>query len=101
MSTLHVLSHSPFTDSRLSSCLRLLGPEDGLLLCGDATYALTDSTAPLQALQALHDQGANPLFVLEEDIQARSMAAPEWIGVVDYQGFVELSIRYDKVNTWL
>ena len=41
MSTLHVLSHSPFTDTRLSSCLRLLGSADGLLLCGDAAYALS------------------------------------------------------------
>lgn len=98
MSTLHVLSHSPFTDSRLTSCLRVLGPADAVLLCGDATYALTDSTAPLNALQAL---SANQLFVLEEDIQARSMAAPEWVKVVDYPGFVELSIHFDKVNTWL
>ncbi|WP_122666243.1 sulfurtransferase complex subunit TusB [Pseudomonas viridiflava] len=98
MSTLHVLSHSPFTDTRLTSCLRLLGPADAVLLCGDATYALTDSTAPLQALQALSD---NAVFVLEEDIHARSMAAPDWVNVVDYPGFVELSIRFDKVNTWL
>ncbi|MCD5988476.1 MULTISPECIES: sulfurtransferase complex subunit TusB [Pseudomonas] len=98
MSTLHVLSHSPFTDSRLTSCLRLLGAADGVLLCGDATYALADSTAPLEALQAL---SANQVFVLEEDIQARSMAAPAWVRVVDYPGFVELSIRFDKVNTWL
>lgn len=98
MSTLHVLSHSPFTDSRLTSCLRLLGTADGVLLCGDATYALTDSTAPLGALQAL---GINKVFVLEEDIQARSMAAPDWVSVVDYPGFVELSTRFDKVNTWL
>lgn len=98
MSTLHVLSHSPFTDSRLTSCLRLLGAADGVLLCGDATYALADSAAPLEALQAL---SANQVFVLEEDIQARSMAAPAWVRVVDYPGFVELSIRFDKVNTWL
>lgn len=98
MSTLHVLSHSPFTDSRLTSCLRVLGPADGVLLCGDAVYALTDSTAPLNALKAL---SANLLFVLEEDIQARSMKAPDWVKVVDYPGFVEISIHFDKVNTWL
>ena len=39
MATLHLLSHSPFSDSRLSSCLRLLGADDGLLLTGDAVYA--------------------------------------------------------------
>ena len=40
MATLHILSHSPFADSRLASCLRLLGAQDALLLCGDAVYAL-------------------------------------------------------------
>ena len=34
MSTLHVISHSPFSDNRLYSCLRLLGPHDGLLVAG-------------------------------------------------------------------
>ncbi|MGY2166883.1 sulfurtransferase complex subunit TusB, partial [Pseudomonas tolaasii] len=26
---------------------------------------------------------------------------PEWAGSVDYPAFVQLSIDYDKVNTWL
>jgi len=99
MSTLHVLSHSPFTDTRLNSCLRLLGANDAILLCGDASYALRESSAPLQALEekieTLH------LFVLEEDAQARGLQIPAWATGVDYPGFVELSIRFDKVNTWL
>ncbi|WP_413770140.1 DsrH/TusB family sulfur metabolism protein, partial [Vibrio vulnificus] len=46
MSTLHVLSHSPFGDNRLTSCLRVLGDQDALLLCGDATYALQPGSPP-------------------------------------------------------
>jgi len=53
MATLHILSHSPFADSRLASCLRLLSADDGLLLTGDATYALQPGTANLQALQLM------------------------------------------------
>ncbi|RUP86388.1 sulfurtransferase complex subunit TusB, partial [Corynebacterium propinquum] len=26
---------------------------------------------------------------------------PDWADSVDYPGFVQLSIDYDKVNTWL
>ena len=59
MSTLHVVSHSPFTDSRLASCLRVCGSADAILLCGDGAYGL------------------------------------------HYPGFVQLSIDYDKVNSWL
>ncbi|MFH7495295.1 DsrH/TusB family sulfur metabolism protein, partial [Pseudomonas syringae pv. tagetis] len=53
MAALHVLSHSPFAATRLDSCLRLLGNDYGVLLCGDATYALMPSRAPFLAVQRL------------------------------------------------
>ena len=97
MSTLHVLSHSPFADERLTSCLRVIGANDGLLLSGDAAYALQPGTAPFTALSA---RGLK-LFVLAEDAQARALAVPDWAKAIDYPAFVELSIHYDKVNSWL
>lgn len=99
MSTLHVLSHSPFADTRLSSCLRVLGHEDAVLLCGDATYALNASTAARELLDAKAE--SLRLFVLDEDAEARHLALPDWVTRVDYPGFVALSVQYDKVNTWL
>ncbi|WP_110950542.1 sulfurtransferase complex subunit TusB [Pseudomonas bohemica] len=99
MSTLHVLSHSPFADSRLSSCLRVLGHEDAILLCGDAVYALTPATAARQTLDAKAD--SLQLFILDEDVKARNLTPPDWVRSVDYPGFVELSVQFDKVNTWL
>ena len=97
MSTLHVLSHSPFTDSRLGSCLRLCGAQDAVLLCGDATYALQAGSAPFQALEV----SALVIFVLAEDAQARGLVLPQWAKSVDYPGFLQLSIEHDKVNSWL
>ncbi|MFY0729796.1 sulfurtransferase complex subunit TusB [Pseudomonas sp. NFX15] len=97
MSTLHVLSHSPFGDERLTSCLRVIGANDGLLLTGDAAYALQSGTAPFTALSTRGLQ----LFVLAEDAQARAIAVPDWATAIDYPAFVELSIHYDKVNSWL
>jgi tRNA 2-thiouridine synthesizing protein B len=99
MATLHVLSHSPFTDSRLSSCLRLLGSQDALLLCGDAVYALQAGSAQRQALELMPE--AIALYALDEDVQARGLAHPERLTLVDYPAFVALSCQYDKVNTWL
>ncbi|NER60335.1 sulfurtransferase complex subunit TusB [Pseudomonas sp. MAFF212428] len=98
MSTLHVISHSPFGDDRLSSCLRLLGSQDALLLCGDAVYALQPDSAPLKALQAAGL--VSRLFALDEDLQARGIHS----GIAqatDYPAFVGLSLAYDKVNSWL
>ncbi|MCO8309269.1 sulfurtransferase complex subunit TusB [Pseudomonas mandelii] len=97
MSTLHVLSHSPFGDDRLISCLRVIGADDALLLSGDAAYALQPGTAPFSTLQA---RGLK-LFVLAEDAQARALQVPDWARAIDYPAFVELSIHYDKVNSWL
>ena len=97
MSTLHVVSHSPFGDDRLTSCLRIIGADDGLLLCGDAVHALQPGTAPFNALSTR----APKLFVLAEDVQARAVNVPDWAASIDYPAFVELSVHYDKVNSWL
>lgn len=99
MATLHVLSHSPFTDTRLSSCVRLLGPGDGLLLTGDAAYALAAGSEPRRLLE--REVATNRLFVLSEDLVARNLSTPEGVATVDYPEFVELTLRFDRVNTWL
>ncbi|NHN76310.1 sulfurtransferase complex subunit TusB [Azotobacter chroococcum] len=98
MTTLHLLSQSPFA-SPLDSTLRLLGVRDGLLLCGDACHALQPGSAPLELLE--HLPASIALHVLAEDLEARNLAAPERVQVLDYPGFVALCTRYDKVNGWL
>ena len=98
MKTLHVLSSSPFSDDRLSSCLRLLGHGDGLLLCGDATYAAQPGTRHAEALAAL--QGV-ALYALAEDSQARGLEPTAAIEQIDYPRFVSLACCFSKVNTWL
>lgn len=97
MTTLHVLSHSPFADTRLSSCLRLLGVADGLLLCGDAVYALLPGSAPL----AILEQRKPRLYALQEDLQARGLRAGDEVTPLDYPAFVQLTLQYDRVNAWL
>jgi len=99
MSTLHLLSHSPFGDGRLDSCLLLLGTEDAVLLSGDAAYALAVGSAPRQRLEQL----PNAIFALDEDLQARGLqdTLPVNAKAVDYPQFVELCTLYDKVNAWL
>lgn len=100
MATLHILSHSPFTDGRFSSCLRLLGPGDGVLLTGEAVNALRDATLQRTQLEALPHQVS--IFALEEDVAARGLEdIPSQVVQVDYPGFVELCARHDRVNSWL
>lgn len=100
MATLHLLSHSPFADGRLASCLHMLTAGDALLLCGDAVYALQSGTAQREALELMPDSVA--LYGLDEDIGARGLdALPPRLQVVGYEGFVELCCHYDRTNSWL
>jgi tRNA 2-thiouridine synthesizing protein B len=100
MGTLHLLSHSPFTDSRLKSCLQLLDPGDGLLLTGDAVYALQPDSLPL--LELLQLPGDMSIFVLQEDASARGLTTlAHRVRAIDYATFVELCTTYARVNSWL
>lgn len=99
MATLHILSHSPFGDVRLASCLRLLGPHDGLLLCGDAVNALRAGTSQRATLETL--PAGVELFALAEDLAARGLAdGPARLTLVDYPGFVDLCCRFERSNGW-
>ena len=97
MTTLHILSRSPFNDASFSSGLRLLTAGDALLLTGDAAWALQPGTAPAASLAALNQS----ICVLEEDLLARGLQAPAGVQVVDYAGFVALTLQHARVNSWL
>lgn len=100
MATLHLLSHSPFSDNRLASCLRLLIADDAMLLCGDAVYALQNGSAQRQALESMPESVG--LFALDEDLHARGIESlPVRLQSVDYEGFVALCCRYARTNSWL
>lgn len=100
MGTLHLLSHSPFTDNRLRSCLPLLGPGDGLLLTGDAVYALQPDSQPL--LELLRLPGEVGIFALQEDTSARGLqSVADRVQTIDYPAFVELCTTYARVNSWV
>lgn len=97
---LHVLSRSPFSHTDLSSCLALLSAGDGLLLTGDAVYALQAGTLVYEQLHQLPEHNI-PLFALDEDCQARQIVPPVSVERVSYPRFVELCCQFSRVNTWL
>lgn len=96
-STLHLLSHSPFNDTRLAGCLRLMGPADAVMLTGDAVYAVVADSETDASLQ----RAGIRTYALQEDVQARGLIPGTAITVVDYPEFVALTLAFDKVNSWL
>lgn len=89
---LHILTQSPSTEA-FSQCLSALTKDDGILLIQNAVYAETGKD--------LTDTGIKNIYALSADRQARGLdSTSEGIEVIDYAGFVALTLKYDKTVTW-
>lgn len=98
---LHILRHSPGSESRFASCLRGLGPQQSLLLIEEAVYGLLPRSSTLASLQIL--PGSVGLYALEADILARGLALddlPDRVRLIDYAAMVQLCSGHSKVVSW-
>ena len=95
---LHTVNQSPFNGSSLVECLRWISAPAALLLIEDGVYASTG--AGIDLLEALPDE--IELYALTPDLAARGLKEPlsPRIKLVDDQGFVELSLRCERVQSW-
>jgi len=102
MSTLNIINKSPFEKRTLEQSLGRIGSGDGVLLIEDAVVAAVSGTAVSDALSAAGNQ--SKLYVLVADLDARGFADASLLGgvnKVDYAGFVDLVVTYDRVHSWL
>ena len=101
MGVLHLVNRSPHASASLGQCLARAGEGDAVLLLEGGVYAALKDSAFAPALQdAL---GKLAVHVLAPDLAARGVAAEELIeglALVDYEGFVELSLRHAPVQSW-
>lgn len=102
MTMLHIVNKSPFERNALSSCLGHALAGDSVLLIEDAVVgAIAGSTAAGELSTALADKS---VYVLKEDLAARGMQESrvvEGIQLVDYGGFVDLTVNNEKTQSWL
>ena len=95
---LHTINKSPFSDSSLEDCLRLCSPGDAILLIENGVYA-TQQHRHSDLMIALHDRV--DFFALQADLEARGLTTQhDFIDRIDDTGFVELCIKYPKVQSW-
>lgn len=101
MPALHVVCRSPQESQALTQCLTRAGEGDVVLLSENGVYAaLVDSvaSAPIRA--------ASPqrvVYVLMPDCEARGILAEEilpGVAAVDYDGFVDLAVRFPIIHCW-
>ncbi|WP_020560444.1 sulfurtransferase complex subunit TusB [Thiofilum flexile] len=102
MSMLHIVNKSPFERNALASCLSHASKGDAVLLIEDAVLgAVAGSQVAHLLLSALATQA---IYVLSEDLAARGMEPNRLVKglqVVDYSGFVDLTVQHDKNQSWL
>jgi sulfur relay protein TusB/DsrH len=102
--TLHVINKSLDRSSALNECLALLQARKApaaILLIEDAVYAAMNC----EENNALHDQLLNlglPCYCLKEHIEMRGLSSSvaDFFLLTDITGFVQLSLDFEKVQSW-
>ena len=99
---LHTVNKSPFERNALDSCLRLAKKGSPILLLEDGVYAAMKGTSATSKMEAAVKNHA--IYVLGPDLAARGIKQDRLIGnvkVVDYGGFVDLTVENGTVQSWL
>ncbi|CAA7626953.1 conserved hypothetical protein [Candidatus Terasakiella magnetica] len=102
MSTLHTVNKSPFERSNLESCLGHAQPGDAVLLLEDAVVGVL--AGGILAGKLADAAQTLKLHVLGPDLAARGIDPAQVVAgitVVDYGGFVDLTVTAKAVNAWL
>lgn len=98
---LHIVNKSPFERNALTSCLRHAKNGGSVLLLEDGVYGALTDTAFTPDIEAALKVLA--VYALAPDVQARGIGRRLVAGVktVDYDGFVDLVVRHEAVQSWL
>jgi len=107
MSALHTVNKSPFSSTALASCLAHAADDAAIILIEDGVYAALASAHPVaglptDGLAAVAARGA--LHALGPDLEARGLDGSKLIDgvkLVDYAGFVDLTVAHQPVMAWL
>jgi len=101
MSILHTVNKSTYERDTLEACVRLAAKGGSVLLIEDGVYSAMSGGSKSNVIENAKDLS---FYVLGPDIKARGLSEDRLIDgvkVVDYKGFVELSVSNDSVSAWL
>ena len=98
---LHTVNKSPFDNSSLQTCLKYARQGSAVLLIEDGVYAAARDTAVSKQMQEALKRVA--IYALKPDVEARGMQGRVMDGVrlVDYEGFVDLVVEHNAVQSWI
>ena len=101
MSTLHTVNKSSYERNSLEACVRLAAKGSSVIMIEDGVYSAISGGNKASVIENAKDL---TFYVLGPDLKARGIDEGRLINgvkVVDYNGFVELTVNNEKVNSWL
>ena len=101
MSILHTVNKSAYERDTLEACVRLASKGNSVLLIEDGVYSAMSGSKKSSVIENAGDLN---FYVLGPDVKARGISEDRLIDgvkVVDYKGFVELTVENDTVSAWL
>ena len=102
MGMLHTVNKSPFEKNTLESCINLAKSGSSVLLIEDGVIgAMKGTTHSQKVADAMKNVS---FYVLGPDLKARGLSESnvvDGIKVIDYSGFVDLTVDHDTVQSWL
>lgn len=104
MAMLHIVNKSPFERNALESCLAHTLAGDTVLLIEDAVIAAVTGTCLAPELQIAMKDRSVAIYALAPDLAARGVSTQrilDGIQIVDYAGFVDLTVAHAKTQSWL
>jgi len=98
---LHTVNKSPFEHKALETCLRFARQGSAVLLIEDGVYAAARDTAVSKQVQEALKSVS--IYALKPDLEARGMQnrVIDGVRLVDYEGFVDLVVEHNAVQSWL
>ncbi len=98
---LHTINKSPFEHNTFETCLKFAQAGSTVLLIEDGVYAAASGTAVSKQVQEAMKSVS--ICALKPDVEARGMQNRVMDGVrlVDYEGFVDLVVEHNAVQSWL
>ena len=95
---LHTINKSPHGTDILDECLRFCSDGDAILFIEDGIYAIQQHT---KAYKVINQHPHINFFALKPDVEARGLDLSSlMITYVEDTGFVELTVQYQKVQSW-
>ncbi|MEE8042993.1 MAG: sulfurtransferase complex subunit TusB [Pseudomonadales bacterium] len=97
---LHTVNKSPMRDDAMSQCLSVAASGSCVLLLEDGVYGALRGGSLSRSITDALDRLR--IFALAPDVTARGLDAHlvEGVALVDYDGFVRLTIECDAVVPW-